>query len=284
MWDGIRQKFYIALGMGETKNRATKFFEPFLLVLISLNVLAVLSDSMIHNAQLQNILRIFEICSVAVFTVEYMLRIWVSDIARPDLPTWKARFLYLFSFMAIIDLLAIVPFYLPFFIPIDLRSLRILRLFRLMRLFKASQFTSALTTVIKVVKSKSQEMASSILVVIVLIVMTAAIMFSIESVAQPEVFSDMGDALWWAVATYTTVGYGDIYPITTMGRILSSVISLLGIGVVAIPTGILAIRMGFNILSSKSWFADPLFILEFPFWSRLPVGLNDLTFLDMMKP
>lgn len=183
---------------------------------------------------------LFEMVSIFIFTIEYILRLWVSDLYRPYMPHWKARIRYAFSGMAMIDLLATFPFYVPFLIKIDLRALRVLRLFRLLRIFKANRYTNGMTKVLAVIKNKSGELISSVIVVSTLMIMSSALMYNVENAAQPDVFNSMFDAMWWATATLTTVGYGDIYPITVLGKILAAIIAVLGIGIVAIPTGIIA--------------------------------------------
>lgn len=194
----------------------------------------------VSSVKFKMVLRIFEIFSIIIFTIEYLLRFWVADLYYPEKPKWKARLRYVFTGMAIIDLLAILPFYIPFVIRIDLRALRVLRIFRLFRLFKANRYSNSMRKVFLVIKDRSSELISSVIVVLTLMIMASTIMFNIENAAQPEKFASIFDSMWWATATLTTVGYGDIYPITVLGRILAAVIALLGIGIVAIPTGIIA--------------------------------------------
>jgi voltage-gated potassium channel len=146
-------------------------------------------------------------------------------------------------------LLSILPFYLPFFFNVDLRVLRSLRLARLLRIFKANRYTYAIQKVLFVIKNKSTELLSSIFVIFVLMLISSVLMYSVESPVQPEVFKNGFSGLWWAVATFTTVGYGDIYPITSIGRFLSAIIALLGIGLVAVPTGI--VTSGFMEANSE---------------------------------
>lgn len=160
--------------------------------------------------------------------------------AIPEFCPIVARLRYAFSFLAIIDLLSILPFYIPFVFPIDLRVLRALRIIRLFRVFKFNRYTTALSGIWEVFKRKKHQLISSISVVLLLMVISSVIMYSVENEAQPDAFSNAFSALWWAVATLTTVGYGDIYPITVLGKILSAIIALLGIGLVAVPTGIIS--------------------------------------------
>lgn len=219
---------------------AEKIINLCLVLLIILNVVAMMIEPSISSQRFILFLKIFEIFSIVVFTVEYLLRLWVSDLYYPDKPKWKARIKYIFTGMAIIDLLAILPFYIPFIIKIDLRALRVLRIFRLFRLFKANRYSTSMRNVFLVIKDKSSELISSVIVVFTLMIMASAIMFNIENAAQPDKFRSIFDSMWWATATLTTVGYGDIYPITVLGKILAALIALLGIGIVAIPTGIIA--------------------------------------------
>ncbi len=142
--------------------------------------------------------------------------------------------------MALIDLFSILPFYLPFIFVIDLRVLRALRIFRLFRLLKFNRYTKSMQNVFIVMKMKSIELLSSVFIVIILMLISSALMYSIECNSQPEAFQNAFSGLWWAIATFTTVGYGDIYPVTVAGKILGGIVSLLGIGLVAVPTGIIS--------------------------------------------
>ena len=142
--------------------------------------------------------------------------------------------------MALIDLFAILPFYIPFLIPIDLRVLRALRIVRLFRLFKINRYTTAINKLTKVFRKTSYQLLSSMFIVFLLMIITSVIMYNVENAAQPDVFENAFSGMWWAVATLTTVGYGDIYPITAIGKFLSAIIALLGIGLVAVPTGIIS--------------------------------------------
>jgi len=249
MYGKVKKYIFDILDKGEQNGTAERIFDIFILTLIVLNSLAVLIESTITSAAFLHFLSVFEVISVIIFTVEYLLRLWVSDLYYPGKPKWKARIRYAVSGMAIIDLLAILPFYIPFFIPFDLRVLRMLRLFRLMRLFKANRYTKSMETILKVLKAKSSELISSVIVIVTLMVISSAIMFNVENPAQPAIFRTILDAMWWASATFTTVGYGDIYPITALGKVLSAIISILGIGLVAIPTGIIA--SGFSEVHQK---------------------------------
>ena len=151
----------------------------------------------------------------------------------------KARLSYMFSGMAIIDLLAILPFYLTFF-PLDLRVLRAMRLLRLLRLLKVNRYTNALRKILTVIKNKASELISSIAIIFILMLIVSVLIYAAEGQAQPDAFQNGFSGLWWAVVTFTTVGYGDIVPITALGKAMSVVVVFLGMILVAVPTGIIS--------------------------------------------
>lgn len=187
-------------------------------------------------------LYIFEIVSVTIFTIEYVLRIIAHkrNVIR-----------YIFSFYALVDLIAILPFYIPFIIKIDLRFLRLLRLLRVFRVFKTAKYSNSFDLLGDVFNDKKKELGITIFIVLILMVVSAFLEYHFENPAQPEKFNNLFSSLWWATATLTTIGYGDIYPITTMGKIIGGFLSILGIGVVAMPTGILSAGLMQRIESRK---------------------------------
>jgi voltage-gated potassium channel len=215
-----------------------KYFIKFIYALIVLNVLTLILESYKELSDNYGIFfYAFEIFSVAIFTLEYLIRIWVSDKTKEDK---KERINFAFSTLGIIDLIAIIPFYLPFIFPFDLRIVRILRLFRLLRIFKLSRYSKSLKTIQYIFKETKAELSITVFVTFVLMILSSTLMYYIEHDAQPEKFASIGDAVWWAVATLTTVGYGDVYPVTALGKVLSGIIALIGIGFVALPTGIIS--------------------------------------------
>lgn len=248
-YENAKKRTFEILEKSQKGDILSTIFDYFIVILISLNVVSVFIETFDLSVYLNNFLRKFEIFSIIIFTIEYILRLWTSTLLYPDKNSFVARIKYIFSLMAIIDLLSILPFYLPFFFNVDLRVLRALRLVRLLRIFKANRYTHAIQKVLFVIKNKSTELISSIFVIFILMLISSVLMYSVESPVQPEVFKNGFSGLWWAVATFTTVGYGDIYPITSVGRLLSAIIALLGIGLVAVPTGI--ITSGFMEASSK---------------------------------
>ena len=246
-----RKRIFEIIEKGKDGDKASKIFDVFLITVICINVFCVFFDTFSPTTKTALILKWIEIISVIFFTIEYILRVWTAPFLFPDKTKFVATIKYLFSFMALIDLLAILPFYFPLFFKFDMRILRTLRLIRLFRLFKMNRYTNALETVFKVIKNKSYELLSSIFVVFILMLISSVFMYTIESPVQPEVFQNGFSGLWWAVATFTTVGYGDIYPITVAGKIISMIMATLGIALVAVPTGI--ISSGFIELNQKTF-------------------------------
>ena len=236
----MKKRIFDIVNSQDNPSKASKAFDIFIISLIIVNVITIIADTFKLPETVKSILYYIEIFSVVIFTIEYLIRIYVSDLLYPELSPFRARLKYIRSFMAVIDLLAILPFYIPYIIPIDLRVLRMLRIIRLLRIFKINRYTSAMSTIANVFKRKKHQLLSSLAVVSVLMIIAAILMYNIENEAQPDAFENAFSALWWAVATLTTVGYGDVYPITPLGKILSAIIALLGIGLVAVPTGIIS--------------------------------------------
>lgn len=218
-----------------------KIDDYFITTLIILNVIAVMLETFEEINNKYNLLFFyFELVSVIIFTLEYIVRIWISDLRYPTYSKFKSRLKYIFSPMGIIDLFAILPFYLPFLIVFDGRMARILRLFRLFRIFKLSHYNKALTLLINVFAEKKQELIVTIVTIFILLIFSSALMYELEHDLQPEQFPNIFASFWWAIATLTTIGYGDVYPITAMGKVLAGLTAVFGIGLVAIPTGLLS--------------------------------------------
>lgn len=248
-YSNIKHRTFEIIEKGKDTDIVSKIFDDVILSLIFVNIISMFVLTFPVSAKVETAINHFEIVAVMVFTVEYVLRVWTSEFLYPQVSKPKAAVKYIFSFMALIDLIAILPFYLPFITNIDLTILRALRFVRVFRLLKLNRYTTALSLVSSVIKDKSAELISSVFVVFILMLISSVLMYSVESPVQPEVFKNGMSGLWWAVATFTTVGYGDIYPITGIGKILSTIMAMLGIGLVAVPTGI--ISSGFVEQSQK---------------------------------
>lgn len=237
----IKERLYKILEIATVDDTVSKTFDIFIMTLITLNIIAVILATVERfNLQYQYYFHIFEIFSVIVFTIEYVLRLWTCTINKNFRNSITGRIKYMLTPLAIIDLLAILPFYLPMIIPLDLRFIRAVRLFRLFRLFKMGRYSKAVFTLKKVLKDKKEELILVIFVVFLLLIIFSSLMYFIEKEAQPEAFSNIPEAMWWGIITLTTVGYGDVYPITPLGKILGALIAFLGIGMFALPAGILS--------------------------------------------
>jgi len=230
-----------------------KAFHFFMIILIILNVVAVMAETVQNFEDNYSVLfDDFEIFSVTIFTGEYFLRLWSCNIHNKYKGHLWGRIRFLIAPMSVIDLIAIVPFYLPLLLPIDLRFLRVLRLFRIFRIFKLGRYSDAYRLISRVVREKAEYLGVSMVFVLSLLIIASSIMYYIEHDAQPETFSSIPATMWWAVITLTTVGYGDIYPITPLGKILSGFIAFLGIGLFALPAGILASGFSEELNREKS--------------------------------
>lgn len=177
---------------------------------------------------------------MATFTIEYLLRLWSCTVDSRFRNPVLGRIRFALRPLLIIDLVAILPFYLPIIIPFDLRFLRALRLIRILRMLKMGRYSESLRLFASVLKSKKEELVIAVFVTFILLIVSSSLMYFVENEAQPENFSSIPDAMWWGVATMTTVGYGDVYPVTPVGRFLGAIIAILGIGMFALPAGILA--------------------------------------------
>lgn len=215
-------------------------FDTFMISLILLNVLAIVLETVRSiNQAFGDLFFAFEVFSVAVFTVEYLTRVWActaDPTADPAHPLWQ-RLKYMTSPMAVIDLLAFLPFYLSAFFGVDLRLLRV---FRLLRLLKLSRYSPALAIIWAVLADQQKALTAAFLVMLTSLLFSSSIVFLLEKDVQPDKFSSIPEAMWWAVATLTTVGYGDVTPITPLGRFFGVITMFLGIGMFALPTGVIA--------------------------------------------
>jgi voltage-gated potassium channel len=241
MYRRIKKAVWELTEKNTDKDPYYEIFNGFIFVLIILNITAIVLESFAgFHAAFAGWFHRFEVVSVAVFTVEYLMRLWVADMPGGGAHPVADRLRYLISPMALVDLAAITPFYLPMFLHVDLRFLRILRLMRVFRIFKITRYTRSVDIIISVFRMKKADLIVTLLASFFVVLVSSTIMFYVEHDAQPEVFPNIVAAFWWAVATLTTVGYGDVYPVTAAGKVISGVIAVVGIGLVALPTGIVS--------------------------------------------
>ena len=187
-----------------------------------------------------NLLLALERLTVAFFAVDFTLRVITAKYLYPDESEPKAICKYIFSFSGIVDILSFMPYYLPIFFPSGAVAFRMIRIVRIFRLFRINTYYDSLNVITEVIISKKQQLLSSVFIILVMMIASSMCMYSLENKAQPEVFTNAFSGIWWAASTLLTVGYGDIYPVTTMGKIFGIFIAFLGVGMVAIPTGIIS--------------------------------------------
>jgi voltage-gated potassium channel len=235
----LRQRAWQILGAAQPGDRPSYVFDVFLLALISVNIIAVILET-VRGVQLRygSLLLGVEYFSIAVFSVEYLVRLW----AAPHDPRYqgavRGRLRWAMSPMALVDLLAVLPFYLPF-LGFDLRMARALRLARIFRIAKLGRYVHTLRLFADVVRAKREELVMTTFILAFLLLVASSLMYYAENPVQPEAFSSIPASMWWAAATLTTVGYGDVYPITPLGRLLGAGVAIVGIGLFALPTAIL---------------------------------------------
>ena len=273
-WKKQRQRIFEIIDIGSSDDAQSRAYDVFSVVAIVINlgvtILCTFDSIRLEHGML---LQIFEQITILFFAVDYVLRILTADYLHKGIARWKAIRRYALSFTGIVDLLSFLPDMLPIFFPSGTVAFRMIRIVRIFRLFRINYYYDSLGVIAEVLKGKRQQLLSSVFIIVVLMVASSLCMYSVEHEAQPEVFSNAFSGIWWATSTLLTVGYGDIYPVTTLGKILGIVISFLGVGMVAIPTGI--ISAGFvdqyatiKKRSTLGYEADMHFI-------KIDVGAND---------
>lgn len=222
------------------KKDLSHYFDLFIMAMICLSVVDIILESEVTLRAKYGIwFQYFEVCSVVTFSIEYGLRVWTCIEKKKYASPFSGRVKYMTHPMALVDLIAILPFYLPF-VGIDLRFLRILRLFRIFRVLKMARYSSAFNLIRSVFKEKKEELLVTSVFIVIILIIISTLMYYLEREAQPDHFSSISKSLWWGIVTLTTVGYGDVYPMTALGKALGGIITLLSIGLIALPSGILA--------------------------------------------
>ena len=263
----LRKRVHEVLEQSKHGDHFGRIVDICLIILIVANVIAVIMET-VESVYLyfQTSFMVFEIVSLIIFTLEFGLRLWSSAENDDFKDPAKARIEYLKSPSAIIDILAIAPSFLSLIIPMDLRFLRVLRLIRLLKL---TRYSTALNMLVDVIVRERNSFLACIFILSVLLVVAASGAYIVENQAQPENFGSIPAAMWWAVATLTTVGYGDVTPVTAMGKFFGAFITIIGIGVAALPAGILASGLAENLANRRSE-------LEQKFYHFLEDGIIDI--------
>ena len=241
LWTQRRRRMSEIVEAGAANDTVSRTYDIFSTLILIINVAVTIMytfDTM--EERYGDTLLLIEAITVAFFAVDYALRLWTAPFIRPNLTEGRATWKYFISFTGIVDLLSFLPYYLPIFFPAGTAVFRMFRVVRIFRLFQINAYYDSLNVITEVIASKRQQLVSSVFIILVLMVASSLAMYSVEHLAQPEVFSNAFSGIWWAVSTLLTVGYGDIYPVTNLGKALSICITFLGVGMVAIPTGIIS--------------------------------------------
>ncbi|MFT6436103.1 MAG: voltage-gated potassium channel [Candidatus Azotimanducaceae bacterium] len=264
----MRARLYELVDSNQPGNTLGVWFDRFLIVLILTNVAAAVIETVEQVAiAYPGFFYAFELFSVAVFSAEYLLRIWTvveSPNSRFQHPV-SGRLKYVVTPMSLIDLVAILPFYLSFFIGVDLRFMRVFRLFRLLKL---TRFFNAMHTLGSALYLQRRAFLAALMIVLIMLVFSSSVIYLLEKEAQPVAFGSIPAAMWWGLATLTTVGYGDVYPITLSGRIFGSFVMVLGVCMFALPAGILATGFA-NEIRKREFIATWKMVARVPFFAFL---------------
>ena len=227
--------------VGYVEDAVSRTYDIINLLVIVINLLVSVALTFEEiRAACEGVLLAIEAATIAFFALDYLLRVWTADHLYPKLKYPVAALKYIFSFAGLIDLVSFLPYYLPSFYPAGTAAFRLFRIVRVFKLFRIGAYSDSLSIIRTVIYNKRQQLYSSMFIILVLMVGSSLCMYSAEHAAQPEVFKNAFSGLWWSGSTLLTVGYGDIYPVTTAGRFLGTLIAFLGVGAVAVPTGIIS--------------------------------------------
>lgn len=240
-WVKRRKRIFEIIEVGNDLDRVSRIYDFFNVGAIIVNlVMSIMYTYESVQEKYGDLLLIIEGITVAFFAVDYILRLMTARFLYPKLKESHAIRKYIFSFNGIVDLLSFLPYCLPVFFPMETVAFRMIRIIRIFRLFRINAYYDSLSVIKDVISGKKQQLISSVFIILVLMMGSSLCMYSLEHEAQPEVFKNAFSGIWWAASTLLTVGYGDIYPVTTMGKLFGIFITFLGVGMVAIPTGIIS--------------------------------------------
>lgn len=232
----MKKRIFDIIQIGYKGDLPSRIFDIFISVVIILNILAMTLSTFRTLEPAESVFVMIEVVTVGIFCIEYVLRIWTADLLYPDKGPVMSRLRFLFSYDGVIDMLTILPFY---FLS-GMIVFRMLRVVRIFRLFKINSQLDSFNIITSVLREKRNQIISSVFIILILMLASSIGMYSAEHNAQPEQFENAFSGIWWSISTLMTVGYGDIYPITVVGKIMAIFTAFLGVGVVAIPTGIIS--------------------------------------------
>ena len=238
---GVLLRLFRIVEVGYTEDLVSRTYDILGVAAILVNLLvSILLTFDGISVRYGGLLETVETVTVIFFAADYILRLITSRFLYPEASKERALFRYVFSFTGVVDLLSFLPYFLPIFFPEGAIAFRMFRIIRIFRLFRINAYYDSLNVITSVIVSKKQQLLSSVFIILVLMLGSSLCMYSIEHSVQPDVFENAFSGMWWAVSTLLTVGYGDIYPVTAAGRAFGIAIAFLGVGMVAIPTGIIS--------------------------------------------
>ncbi|MBQ7703658.1 MAG: ion transporter [Firmicutes bacterium] len=232
----MKKRVFEIIQIGQEGDKPSRAFDYFLIANIILNILVVILDTFEELSAYSTLFRWVEIITTIIFLIEYILRIWTADLLYPKLGRGKAVGRFMLSFDGIVDLFTIIP---VFFLT-GAVAFRMLRVVRILHLFRINARYDSFHAILSIIYQKRKQLLSSLFIIFILMLASSICMYSAEHAAQPDVFKNAFSGFWWSVTTILTIGYGDIYPVTTAGTIIAIIMSFLGVGAVAIPTGIIS--------------------------------------------
>lgn len=236
----FKYRVFEIIQIGKDHDIPSIVFDFFIAAVIVVNLFITLFETFEVAAPYMGALKVVELITMIIFAIEYGLRFWTAEYLYPKKSPIKAKIAYMFSFYGVIDLFSFLPYFLPIFFPMGAVALRMLRVVRILRLFRINAYYDAFNVITDVLSDKRDQIFSSVCILLILMIASSLCMYSLEHEVQPDKFQNAFSGVWWAVSTLLTVGYGDIYPITNAGRIIGIFIAFLGVGTVAIPTGIIS--------------------------------------------
>ncbi|MDO4941589.1 MAG: ion transporter [Lachnospiraceae bacterium] len=240
-WEYRRKKLSTIIEVGGIDNPVSRGYDLFSTVAIVINLMvSVLMTFTSIELQYGSVLLLVEQITVIFFAIDYLLRLWTAKYLYKANTELKAIRKYILSFSGVVDLLSFLPYFLPIFFPSGAVAFRIFRIIRIFRLFRINAYYDSLNVITEVIVGKRQQLMSSVFIILILMLASSLCMYSLENKAQPDIFQNAFSGIWWSVSTLLTVGYGDIYPVTFLGKLFGIFISFLGVGMVAIPTGIIS--------------------------------------------
>ena len=222
-------------------DKLSRVFDILLIALISLNIFAVILETIEPiSSRYGKYFHIFELVTVILFTIEYLLRFWTTSESNGFKNITRNKLRFVFSPISLIDLFAILPFYLPAILPFDLRIIRGLRLFRIFRVFKMGRYSESFKMLGEMLKKKQAQLIASLFFIMILLIISSSLMYFVEKKTQPHEFSSILSAMWWGISSVMKLSYVDIEPITLAGKIIGTVVAFLGVAVFALPTAIIS--------------------------------------------